>query len=290
MLENLARVSRHTPADEQHLSRLGMRQQRKVNCLLRERPLRLERQQTILDFERAFGLKNIMVAGYGLAEATVGVSMWPPNRAPKVDQHGHISIGRPFPDVEIEILQEGDPVGPGEVGEIAIKSPANTRGYYNNPEATDLLFQNPSTILSGDLGYLDESGDLFIIGRKKNTIIHAGHTIYPLEIEEVVDSLPAVRYSIAIGVDRGRIEGEQIYIFAEIRGSEAMSENDLQDTVIRIVGKFHRRLGFRPGRVYLVKPKTIPMTHNGKFQHSRLKEMYLDGTLLKEGRILYPDY
>ncbi|MCP5014225.1 MAG: fatty acyl-AMP ligase [Ketobacter sp.] len=248
------------------------------------------RHQTILDFEEKFGLKNVMVAAYGLAEATVGASMWPPNTKPKVDQHGHVSIGRPFPDIEITILQNGQAVGPGVIGEIAVKSTAIPRGYYNNPEATRNLHWKPNTILSGDLGYLDEEGDLFIVGRKKNSIIHAGHTIYPQEIEEVVDSLSSVRYSIAVGIDKGRIEGEQVYVFAEIRNGETASENALQDMVVEIVDKFHHQLGFRPGRVYLVKPKTIPMTYNGKFQHSRLKDMYLDGTLFEEGRILYPTY
>ncbi len=248
------------------------------------------RHKTILDFEKTYGLKNVMVAGYGLAEATVGVSMWPPQTEIKVDERGYVSIGPPFPEIEIKIVQHGQAVGPGQVGEIAIKSPANSRGYYNNPQETRRLFWQAGYILSGDLGYLDEAGCLFIVGRKKNTIIHTGRTIYPQEIEEVVDTLPAVRYSAAVGIDKGRIEGEQAYVFAEIRNGETMSERTLQDVVVAIVKKFHSQLGFRPGRVYLVKPKTVPMTYNGKFQHSRLKKMYLDGTLFEKGQIIYPDY
>ena len=117
------------------------------------------------------------------------------------------------------------------------------------------MFLNPNTILSGDLGYLDEEGHLFIVGRKKNTIIHAGRTLYPQEIQEVVDSLPFARHSIALGIDRGRLEGEQVYVFAEIRGNKSRLENTLQHMVIDIVTAFHNRLGFRPGRVYLLKPK-----------------------------------
>jgi hypothetical protein len=64
----------------------------------------------------------------------------------------------------------------------------------------------------------------------------------------------------------------------------------LQDIAVGIVDKFRSRLGFRPGRVYLVKPKTIPLTYNGKLQHTRLKELYLDGTLSREEKIIYPDY
>jgi hypothetical protein len=56
------------------------------------------------------------------------------------------------------------------------------------------------------------------------------------------------------------------------------------------VDGFHDRFGLRPGRVYLVKPKTIPMTHNGKIQHARLKEMYLEGSLREAGQLVYPTY
>lgn len=248
------------------------------------------RHKTILDFEMAFGLKNVMVAAYGLAEATVGVSIWPPGQSAKVDRHGHVSVGRPFSDIEIAIIVDDKSVGPGKIGEIAIKTSAQPPGYFDNPEATRALHWRPDYVLSGDLGYVDAEGDLFIVGRKKNTIIQAGRNLYPQEMEEIVDLLPTVRRSIAIGIERGRIEGEQTYIFAEIRKHVSMSEDDLQDVVVSIVSALHQHLGFRPGRVYLVKPKTIPITYNGKYQHDLLKQSYLGGELLSSGCILYPDY
>lgn len=248
------------------------------------------RHKTIMDFEKTYGLKNVMVAAYGLAESTVGVSMWPPGHAPKVDQHGHVSVGRPFPDIDIAIVENDKTVSANTVGEIVIKSTAQPAGYFGNSEATRRLHWRPDWILSGDLGYVDEAGDLFIVGRKKSTIIQAGRNLYPQEIEEIIDQLPAVRRSIAVGVERGRLEGEQTYIFAEIRKHTSMSREDLQDIVVSIVSELHAKLGFRPGRVYLVKPKTIPITYNGKYQHRRLKEMYLVGELVQNGQILYPDY
>ncbi len=248
------------------------------------------RHRTIEEFENTFGLKNVMVAAYGLAEATLGVSMWPPGRPAKVDQHGHVSVGRPFPEVEIAIVENGKAVGAGSIGEIAIKSTALPSGYFNNSDATQELHWKPDHILSGDLGYIDPDGDLFIVGRKKSTIIQAGRNLYPQEVEEIIDLLPEIRRSIAIGVERGRLEGEQTYIFAEVRKHTSMSQEDLQDIVVSIVSELHAQLGFRPGRVYLVKPKTIPVTYNGKYQHSRLKDMYLSGELALDGQILYPDY
>ncbi|MFC1936343.1 AMP-binding protein [Chloroflexota bacterium] len=249
------------------------------------------RAETVNRFHESFQLENVMVAGYGLAEVTVGVSMWPPGTKEKVDPKGYVSVGPPFPDVEIKIVKDGgESLPPDEVGEIAIKSVANSRGYFDQPEATSELDWDEGYILSGDLGYLDGEGSLFIVGRKKNIIKYIGRTVAPKEIEEAVDSIEAVRYSAAIGVDKGRIEGEQTYVFAEIRDGEARSEDELHEVVIVIVNRVHDRMGFRPARVYLLKPKSIPQTHNGKIQHQKLKEKYLDRSLFTEGRILYPHY
>ncbi|MEM7342858.1 MAG: AMP-binding protein [Chloroflexota bacterium] len=246
------------------------------------------RQATIQAFEQAFGLQNTMVAGYGLAEATVGVSMSTPQQTPTVDGRGYVSVGPPFPEIELKIVDDNQtPFPAGEIGEIAIKSPANTQGYYNNPEATERLFWQDGYILSGDLGYLDDTGELFIVARKKNTIIQAGQTIYPREVEELVDFVFGIRYTAAVGIDRGRTEGEQVYIFAEIRDPEA-DTTTLEKRLIEIVQRIHDQLGFRPGRVYLVKPKTIPLTHNGKLQRGLLKERFLSGQLADEGLIVYP--
>lgn len=237
------------------------------------------RAATMEGFESAFGLENVMVAGYGLAEATVGVSMWTPRTKMRLDANGLVSVGRPFPDVEVKIAVDG---------EILVRSAANSRGYFNNGEATKELFAGEGFIRSGDLGYLDEDGCLYIVGRKKNIIKHAGETIAPQEIEETVDAIEGVRFSSAVGIDRGRVEGEQAYIFVEVRERPNISEWG-HELTLQIVNAIHHRLGFRPARVYLIKPRTIPKTHNGKVQHVRLRELYLNGSLHGQGRILYPE-
>jgi len=244
------------------------------------------RAATITGFESAFGLTNVMVAGYGLAEATVGVSMWAPQTPARVEADGLVSVGHPFPDVNVKILKD-DPSS--HIGEIVIKSTANSKGYFNNPEETKALFWKDGYIHSGDLGYLDEDGYLYIVGRKKNIIKHAGETIAPQEIEETVDTIHSVRFSAAVGIDRGRVEGEQAYVFVEVREKPNISEWGYELT-LKIVQAIHNRLGLRPARVVLVRPRAIPKTHNGKIQHVRLRESYLDGTLRAQGKILYPEY
>jgi acyl-CoA synthetase (AMP-forming)/AMP-acid ligase II len=246
------------------------------------------RESTILDFEKAFGLEGVMVAGYGLAEATVGVAMWPPGSRPAVDPTGLVSVGPPFPEIEIKIEDEGGSLPAREIGSILIRSPANTRGYWENPEATARIVRPDGFIDSGDLGCLDEAGNLYIAGRKKNIIITAGRNVAPRELEEIADSFPEVRFSAALGIDRGHLEGEQAYVFAELRRPlpEAMSA----ELNLAIVERIHHELGLRPGRVYLVRPRTIPRTYNGKLQYPLLKTRYLNGELRAEGQIVFPEF
>ncbi len=246
------------------------------------------RATTIQEFEQAFGLTNVMVAGYGLAEATVGVSMWKPGMPKRVDSRGQVSVGAPFPDVDLLIVSDGRILPPGEIGEVAIRSKANSLGYFNNPNETEKLFREDGYLLSGDLGYLDQEGYLYIVSRKKNIIKRSGETISPHEIEEVVDAMPGVRFSAAVGVDKGGLEGEQVYVFAEIR--DDIPKSDYHEMALQMVTDFHAHMGFRPARVYLLKRRGIPLTHNGKIQHVRLREIYLDGSLQAQGAILYPEY
>lgn len=245
------------------------------------------RATTIREFEEAFGLRDVMVAGYGLAEATVGVSMWKPGTPNRVDSHGRVSVGAPFPEVNLRIVSEGQILPPGETGEIAICSKANSQGYFNNPSETEKLFWKDGNLLSGDLGYLDEDGYLYIVGRKKNIIKRSGETISPQEIEEIVDAMPGVRFSAAIGVDKGGMQGEQVYVFVEVR--ETVPSSDFHEMALQMVADFHKHMGFRPARIYLLKPRGIPLTHNGKIQHVRLREMYLNDSLRELGLILYPE-
>ena len=212
--------------------------------------------------------------------------MWKPGTPNRVDSHGRVSVGVPFPDIDLRIVSNGRILPPGETGEIAIRSKANSLGYFNNPDETAKLFWKDGYFLSGDLGYLDVDGCLYIVGRKKNIIKRSGETIPPPEIEEVVDNMPGVRFSAAIGVDKGGVEGEQVYVFAEIR--DEVPESEFHEMTLQMVADFHAHMGFRPARVYLLRPRGIPLTHNGKVQHARLRELYQDGGLWEA--ILYPDY
>jgi acyl-CoA synthetase (AMP-forming)/AMP-acid ligase II len=110
------------------------------------------------------------------------------------------SIGRPLGDVELSILDEnGQPLGPGQVGEIAIRSQRVMRGYYGATEATEAALQD-GWLRTRDLGWIDEGGYVFLAGRQSDMIIRGGENIAPEEVEVVLESHPGVEEAAVIGV------------------------------------------------------------------------------------------
>src|SRR5690606_22657828 len=143
-----------------------------------------------------------------------GVSFWGLEDKPiKVDERGNVAIGYPIPDMQLRIVIEDREADTGEVGELVFKSPSATRGYYRNEAATDQLFWGDRWVRTGDLAYRDADGDIFMVARRKNIIKHNGRTITPREVEELVDDVPGIRVSAAVGIDRKDLAGEQLYVF-----------------------------------------------------------------------------
>jgi len=110
------------------------------------------------------------------------------------------AAGRPVWCVDLRIVDDdGKPVSVGDVGEIICQSPLATHGYYKNPEATNASFRD-GWFYTGDLGYFDAEGYLFVSGRKKDMVKSGGISIYPLEIESVIYSHPDILEAAVIGV------------------------------------------------------------------------------------------
>ncbi|HEV8583482.1 MAG TPA: AMP-binding protein [Methylomirabilota bacterium] len=242
------------------------------------------RTSTIDAFEAHFGLKGIIRPCYGLAEATLAVAIWPRGVPLRYDRTGRwLSVGAPCPGVSLRIAEPARDDGPVALtdvpanteGEVCVKSPGVMQGYYNNPEATARVLTGDGWLRTGDLGFVDAEGFLYITGRLKDVIILGGQNLVPADIEEVVDRVSGVRYSAAIGIDSERTGTQRLYVVAELRDGIA----DLGAVVREIVQRVHRATGHRPARVLLVQPSTIPKTSSGKIQRSRLAQMVRDDEL-----------
>jgi len=152
------------------------------------------------------------------------------------------------------------------------------RGYYNNPEATARVLSPDGWLRTGDLGFLDGEGYLYITGRLKDVILLGGENVAPSDVEEIVDHVPGVRYSAALGVDSDRTGTQRLHIIAEVR-DESVGPDLQRRLVGEIVRRVHEGRGHRPARVLLVRSGTIPKTSSGKIQRSRLGEMLASGAL-----------
>ena len=111
--------------------------------------------------------------------------------------------------MQIEIRDPSDaPVAPGEVGEVCLKGPIVMKGYWNNPQATERVLRD-GWLHTGDLGTLDEDGDLRIVDRLKDLIIRGGYNVYPGEVEEVLYEHPSIVEAAVVGVPDERY-GEEV--------------------------------------------------------------------------------
>ena len=106
------------------------------------------------------------------------------------------SVGRPSGSTEVRIANPDE----RGVGEVQFRGPSVIRGYWNDPAATAQAIDPEGWLSTGDLGYLDEGGDLFLVDRKKEMIIRGGYNVYPREVEEVLYEHPAVLEAAVVGV------------------------------------------------------------------------------------------
>ncbi len=159
-----------------------------------------------------------------------------------------------------------------------MRGPGVMRGYHNNPEATARVLSADGWLRTGDLGFLDAEGYLYITGRLKDLIIIGGENIVPTDLEELIDQVNGIRYSAVVALDNERTGTQRMFVVAEVRGelTDAEASRRLAGEIVRRV---HEARGHRPARVLLVPPGTIPKTSSGKIQRSRLAEMIEAGEL-----------
>lgn len=138
---------------------------------------------------------------YGMTETWGSIVALPPEDHLPGREHKMTAAGKALPGVELRILGEDGSVLPaGAIGEVAIRSPNNTRGYWNKPEESAKALIGDGWLRTGDAGYLDDEGYLFLCDRIKDMIITGAENVYPAEVESAIYGHPAVADVAVIGV------------------------------------------------------------------------------------------
>lgn len=211
-----------------------------------------------------------MFPGYGLAEATLGVTIHLPGDSVAVDERGNVSCGAAIAGFE---LRAGAGVEAPE--EILVRGDAIFAGYLDAPEETAAALRG-GWLHTGDSGYLDAEGRLFVLGRRRGMLKRGGAVVAPRELEEAAQAVPGVRVAAAMGVPVGAGPDETITLVVEADASDAGTTGDVAAEVTRRVVE---SAGFAPGRVAVVPRGTIRRTVNGKIRHGTLLAALAEGSL-----------
>jgi long-chain acyl-CoA synthetase len=173
-------------------------------------------------FESVTGCR--LVEGYGLSEASPVVTCNPLNEEPRAG-----SIGVPLPDTVVEIRDPLDPsrlLGVGEKGELCVRGPQVMAGYWQRPADTTDIFIG-GALRTGDIGYRDPDGYLFLVDRIKDVILCGGYNVYPRIIEEALYRHPAVAEAVVIGIPDD-YRGQAPKAFVTLREGAAATPADLR--------------------------------------------------------------
>jgi long-chain acyl-CoA synthetase len=206
--------------------------------------------------------KAILAEGYGLTEASPVVCC----AALRVPSKP-MSIGLPVPATDIRFIdiESMQPAQVGERGELQVKGPQVMLGYYDNPEATRDAFMD-GWLRTGDVGYIDTDGYVFLVDRIKDLIISSGFNVYPRTIEEALMANPAVDEANVIGV-KDDYRGEAAIAFVKLKADQKISESDLK----KFIGERLNKLEMP--REIIFKDQ-LPKTLIGKLSKKELREEY----------------
>jgi long-chain acyl-CoA synthetase len=207
---------------------------------------------------------------YGLTESTGGVVQLDPADHVVEGPRAHLlrSAGRPLPWVELRVVDptSGRPRSAGEVGEVWLRAPNVMRGYHERPDETEAALTEDGWLRTGDGGYVDDEGYLFLTDRMKDMIVSGGENVYPIEVEEALAQHPDVVEVAVIGVPDDRW-GETVKALIVPRPGATPEPDEV--------------IAFARGRLAGYKlPRSIdfvtdlPRTPSGKVLKRELRERY----------------
>jgi malonyl-CoA/methylmalonyl-CoA synthetase len=216
------------------------------------------REQTFSAFYERTGHR--ILERYGLTETLMNTSN------PLHGERKPGTVGRALEGVAIRIAADtGQPLQPGEVGEIEVNGPNVFSGYWRRPERSAEDFTDDRWFRTGDLGKLDGEGYLTIVGRCKDVIITGGYNVYPKEIESHIDRLPGVVESAVVGLADPDFGERVVAVVVKTAADSALSADSLIDTLKQFIANYKV-----PKAVFFVDE--LPRNAMGKVQKNMLRE------------------
>lgn len=211
--------------------------------------------------DRAYAAGFPVATTYGLSEAASQVA----TALPELARRKIGTVGKPLAGLTVQIVDaDGQPLPAHREGEVLVRGATIMQGYLNNPTATEVALR-AGWLHTGDIGYLDDDGDLFILQRRSDLIVSGGENVYPAEVEKVLREHPAVRDAMVVALpdaEWGQAVGAVVTLVAPV-------------TVQELNAYCRDRLaGYKQPR-HLLIVEQLPLTHNGKPQRSRAVEMLM---------------
>ncbi|QHE68742.1 Long-chain-fatty-acid--CoA ligase [Rhodococcus sp. WAY2] len=202
--------------------------------------------------------------GYGLTETSAPCVVVPPNLEAPVDPaSGTLAIGLPLPSAVVRIIgEDGKDLEPLEVGEIAVDGPMVVPAYWNKPDATAQSLPG-GRLLTGDVGFMDAEGWVYVVDRKKDMINASGFKVWPREVEDVLYQHPAVREAAVVG-EPDSYRGETVAAFVSLRPGTTVETADLVEYCRERLATYKA-----PRRVEIVDE--LPKTASGKILRREMR-------------------
>ncbi|MDT9598367.1 fatty acyl-AMP ligase [Sphingosinicella rhizophila] len=233
---------------------------------------------------------------YGLAEATLAVSIMPPGEGIVVElveerllaggaeserdrpqrYRAIVNCGRPARDMEIAIRDEdGQELADRQIGKVHVRGPSVMVGYFRDEEATKACLDADSWLDTGDMGYMSD-GYIYIVGRAKDMIIINGRNLWPQDIEWAVEQIPGFKAGDIAAFSITTPGGEETpAVLVQCRTSDTEERGRLRDAIRERV----RAITGMNCVVELVPPRTLPRTSSGKLSRAKARNLYLSGEI-----------
>ena len=258
--------------------------------------IRPDVMQAFVDCFAEAGFKaSAFCPSYGLAEATLAVSLMPPGEGIRLELveetelsgctadrerprrfRAIVNCGRPVTGMEVEIRgPDGEPLPDRGIGKLHVRGTSVMAGYFRDPESTAACLAADGWLDTGDMGYLS-NGYIFIVGRAKDMIIINGRNHWPQDIEWAVEQLPGFKSGdIAAFAITGSSGEETPAVLVHCRVSDPGERGRLRDDIRERVRAI---TGITPV-VELVPPRTLPRTSSGKLSRTKARNLYLSGEI-----------